>query len=686
MLSKTTGWLAGLILNSMLALQAMAAPDPQAGQLLLTGTEAAAVHLETAIALQVQGLEAEVVMTQRFQNQSDEWVDGVYVFPLAESSAVKSLQMRVGERVIVGEIQERQQARAQFEAARTSGQKATLVEQHRPNLFRQELANIAPGETVEIRLGYSQSVTWSSGQFRLRLPTTLTPRYIPGITTAPEPGPMDASLSGWAPATDQVNDAPWITPPQRPVGADRILNPLTLTGVLKPGTVLAHIDSETHALAVEQNGSALEYHFQLVDGPVSMDRDVELSWTAVTGSEPVVLAFTETWQDAAYLQLLLMPPPALEARERLPRELVLVVDTSGSMAGMSIVQARESALMALERLQPTDRFNVLLFDSTTRSIFDESVPATAANLDRARLVLQGMQASGGTEMFSALSRALAHSPKEEHLQQIVFVTDGSVANEAALLALIHKQLGKARLFMVAIGSAPNHFFMRRAAAFGRGSFTDIAQLAQVRERMGELLKKLESPLITDLQIHWPWDVDMYPERVPDLYWGEPLRVVARVPAGFDAPAVIRVSGASADSAWVREVNVAPSRQPAPGAGAVATMPVLAQRFGREKITALENRFYRGEDREQAQQSILPVALAYQLMSPYTSLVAIDRTPARTSGESVTEVAVANALPAGTAMRAMGYPQTDAGFTWHLLMGGLALTGLALLRLAGNDDE
>ena len=528
MLSKATGWLAGLILSSTLALQAMAAPDPQAGQLLLTGAEDAAVHLDTAIALQIQGLEAEVVMTQRFQNQSDQWVDGVYVFPLAESSAVTSLHMRVGERVIIGEIQERQQARARFEVARASGQKATLVEQHRPNLFRQELANIAPGETVEIRLGYSQAVIYSGGQFRLSLPTTLTPRYIPGNPGSPESGPVHASPSGWALPTDQVTDAPWITPPQRPVGVDAILNPLTLTGVLKPGAVLAHIDSATHGLTVGQHAAETEYHFQLENGPVSMDRDVELSWTPVPDPEPVVLAFSEAWQNEVYLQLLLMPPPVLETQQRLSRELVLVVDTSGSMAGTSIVQARESALMALERLQPDDRFNVLLFDSSTRSIFDGAVPATDANLHRARSVLQSMQASGGTEMFPALSRALAHPPTGDHLQQIVFVTDGSVGNEAALLELIYNDLGNARLFMVSIGSAPNHFFMRRAAEFGRGSYTDIAQLAQVRDRMGELLKKLESPLVTDLQIHWPWNVDMYPERMPDLYWGQPLRVVARV--------------------------------------------------------------------------------------------------------------------------------------------------------------
>lgn len=686
MLSKATGWLAGLILSSTLALQAMAAPDPQAGQLLLTGAEDAAVHLDTAIALQIQGLEAEVVMTQRFQNQSDQWVDGVYVFPLAESSAVTSLHMRVGERVIIGEIQERQQARARFEVARASGQKATLVEQHRPNLFRQELANIAPGETVEIRLGYSQAVIYSGGQFRLSLPTTLTPRYIPGNPGSPESGPVHASPSGWALPTDQVTDAPWITPPQRPVGVDAILNPLTLTGVLKPGAVLAHIDSATHGLTVGQHAAETEYHFQLENGPVSMDRDVELSWTPVPDPEPVVLAFSEAWQNEVYLQLLLMPPPVLETQQRLSRELVLVVDTSGSMAGTSIVQARESALMALERLQPDDRFNVLLFDSSTRSIFDGAVPATDANLHRARSVLQSMQASGGTEMFPALSRALAHPPTGDHLQQIVFVTDGSVGNEAALLELIYNDLGNARLFMVSIGSAPNHFFMRRAAEFGRGSYTDIAQLAQVRDRMGELLKKLESPLVTDLQIHWPWNVDMYPERMPDLYWGQPLRVVARVPAGFDAQAMIRVSGVSADAAWVQEVTVPPSRQPASPEAAMSTVPVLAQRFGREKIAALENRLYRGEDRQQAQQSILPVALEYQLMSRYTSLVAIDRTPARAPAEPIAEVAVANALPAGSAMRAMGYPQTDAGFTWHLLLGGLALTGLALLRLAGEGDE
>ncbi|UTF58600.1 marine proteobacterial sortase target protein [Gilvimarinus sp. DA14] len=657
---------------------AAAQSSEQTGQLELDGG-GQALHLASHYTLTIQGLEARVELTQKFKNTADTWVNATYVFPLPEDSAVSRLTMKVGERIIEGEIQEKQKARETFAAAKAAGQKASLVEQQRPNLFRQQLANVGPGETVEVTLGYSQQVIYDSGEFRLRIPTTLTPRYIPGVTRSdllPEAS-IATGVSGWALPTDQVADAHLMTPPQLHSRPAKLLNPMTLDVHLQAGMPLQSVVSDTHAISVEI-AAQTERRIRLQKNTAEMDRDFELRWRAQPDAAPVAAQFVSQWRGERYAQILLMPPQQIDSRQVLPRELILVVDTSGSMAGQSIEQARQSALMALDQLSAGDRFNVVFFASQTRAVFSQAVLASEHNKLEARREILAMRADGGTEMHAALSRAFDHKGEQSHLQQIVFVTDGSVGNESQLLTLIHRRLGNARLFTVAIGSAPNRFFMRRAAEFGRGSFTEIANANQVQERMQQLLSKLQKPVVTNVSIDWPQPVEAFPRQVPDLYWGEPVQVIAKLPpwpSRSDARVVVR--GESAGKPWLRELVL--------GDGAVGGeeefVPLLAQRFGREKIAFLEDEAYRAGEGDSASGKILPVALKYQLMSRFTSLVAVDKTPSKPAAETAREQALANAMPAGASMRAVGYPQTATGVAWHWLLGALAL--LALLVLQGR---
>ncbi len=669
-----------VVFLGLVPLGVMAEENAEAGHLVLSGeTRQEVLHLGTQVEMTIKGLQSQVEVTQRFKNNSNDWTNATYLYPLPEDSAVSHLKMIIGERVIIGQIQEKQKARANFERAKAEGKKATLMEQQRANLFRQELANIAPGETIEIQISYSQQVLYDQGEFRLRMPTTLTPRYIPGVTRADllESAQISTATNGWALPTDQVADAHLITPPQRHVQPGTLLNPIEIDIRLEPGMALTKVESASHSLQIERD--QLDYRIRFAAGQVSMDRDLELSWMPEPQDAPVAAMFSDQWRGDRYLQLLLMPPRDLAQAQALPRELILIVDTSGSMAGSSIEQARASALMALGQLGSNDRFNLILFNSATHTLFNQAVPATSAYLDKARRAVQQMQAGGGTEMWPALESAFKHPASERHLQQIVFVTDGSVGNEAELLKLIHRQLGEARLFTVAIGSAPNRFFMRRAAEFGRGSFTEIATGEQVGERMKTLLSKLEKPVVSDLTIDWPQPVEVFPHKIPDLYWGEPLMVTAKLPPWpLGANALIRLSGKSAGKPWVRDLAL----QPAADAPASEGIPVLAQRFGREKIAALENRLHQSGDADKARAKILPVALEYQLMSRFTSLVAVDKTPARELSEQVVDRGVPNAMPAGSQMRAVGYPQTAAGSLWHWLLGSLALLALLVQHFWG----
>ncbi|WP_319024715.1 marine proteobacterial sortase target protein [Microbulbifer hainanensis] len=673
--------------------------DVKAGDLLfrigLRGQYVPSVHLASHAKVSVRGLVAEVRLEQEFINRTQQWQEAVYVLPLPEQAAVNGLEIQVGKRRIVGKVRERQEAAKIYRAARAAGKRAALLEQQRPNLFTNKVANIAPGETVRVHIRYLQPVNYDSGAFSLRLPTTLTPRYIPGdIIGAGVAGEGEAPLAlnseGWALPTDQVPDADKITPFMQPaaeldgLGSHRISIDVALDG----GLPLANISSPYHDIDSSKTPSG-GYAIALRGGSALMDRDFVLRWRPRASAMPRAALFTETkpavaadangdsvGQQDTYLQLLLLPPDAVGKVRRLPREVVYVIDTSGSMGGNSIRQAKESLLLALSRLQPGDRFNVIEFNSVTRAFFPRPVVADAQSIQHARTQVENLQASGGTEMAPALRLAFSQQlPGDESLvRQVIFITDGAVGNERALFELIHQSLADARLFTVGIGSAPNSHFMRKAAQFGRGTFVTIGDLSEVQERMQALFAKLENPLVTDLQLRWPQGlvVDAYPKRIPDLYRGEPLQLVAQIEGG-QLHGKVELHGRLAGQQFQRELTLqSSSGDSGQGVGSV---------WARSKIDALRDRqLTTGENTEEGQSlrgQILQLALDHQLASPYTSFVAVEEKVVRPQGQGLSKSPVPNAVARGQILQRQTYPRTAAGI-YAQLLSAAGLLGLGLL--------
>ena len=472
----------------------------QSGQMLFhnrsTGHYSPAVLQDSKVHFDISGMIAVVRLEQTFNNSSDRWVEAVYAFPLPETAAVRAMEMRIGERRIVGRIKEKSLAKKIYQAAKREGKKASLVEQQRPNLFTNRVANIAPGEQIMVRLEYVQRAEFAHGEFSLRFPMTITPRYIPGtpISKSRDMEAIDTiELSpylGWAQPTDQVPDAHAITPlldPGFSVDGGPV-NPIEITALLDAGMPLAKVDSIYHELAMSRSKN--RYDIRLARGFSEMDRDFVLSWQPVTGAMPRAAAFTEEVAGEHYGLLMVVPPalanPTKEAQ--LPREIIFVIDTSGSMGGVAIEQARESLSLALGQLRPEDSFNVIEFNSTHHALYKAAVPATRHHVQRALEYVRQLRAGGGTEMLPAIRTALGvarGSNAEIHakLRQVVFITDGAVGNEQQLYGEITAQLGDNRLFTVGIGSAPNSWFMRKAAQFGRGTHIHIGDLAEVGHKI-----------------------------------------------------------------------------------------------------------------------------------------------------------------------------------------------------------
>ncbi|MBT8058629.1 MAG: VWA domain-containing protein, partial [Gammaproteobacteria bacterium] len=347
-------------------------------------------------------------------------------------------------------------------------------------------------------------------------------------------------------------------------------------------------------------------------------------------------------------------------------EVVFVIDTSGSMEGASIRQARSALELGLKFLGPDDRFNLIEFDSDTRALFDESVPVQSPYLEEALDFIDDLRANGGTVMAPALARALDLPAQDGLLRQVIFVTDGSVGNEQELLLQVGDQLGDSRLFTVSIGSAPNAWFMRKAAEIGRGSHTHIGKLDEVAERMASLWTRIQHPALQDICVDWGTEAEFYPEIVPDLYAGEPLWLSARLTR---EPSEVLVCGELEGRYW--ETVARPER--AGGSAALAGL------WARHKIEALEDSRIFGVDADEVQRGVTELGLDFGLLTPYTSLVAVDRTPVRPQSAGLSARDVPNLLPAGTTLAA-GFSQTATGWPAQLalsLFSLLVATGMLL---------
>jgi Ca-activated chloride channel family protein len=627
-----------------------------------TGARVASPLLFTDVHMSIGGMIARVEVRQRFVNPTADWREGIYVFPLPENAAVDHLHMQIGERIIDGQIQERDDARRSYESAKSEGRKATLVAQERPNMFTTSVANIGPNEEIVVAIEYQQSLRYDGGSFRLRFPLAITPRYIPGV-----PVKEGGTDSGWSPATGEVLDADRITPPV----ADRhdgYVNPVRITIELSAGFPLARLASTYHPMTIEEQPGH-RFRLALAEGPIPAARDFELVWTPDVGAEPGAALFTETKGGKTYALLMALPPAASKpAPPRPPREVTYIVDTSGSMEGVSIAQAREALLMALDRLQPGDRFNVIEFNSQAHALYPATVSADTGTLSRAKRFVASLRARGGTEMLPALKAALTGERESSMLRQVVFLTDGAVGNEDAILRLINENIGDRRLFTVGIGPAPNMFFMTRAAQFGRGTFTAIGDVREVKERMTALFVKLESPALTDIAIDWPDGADVWPRIVPDLYAGEPVIVSAQFNANAGS-GNIALSGRRADTVWGTLLPEAPT----------ASEPGVAVLWARAKIGALMDAGRKGASEDEVRSAVLDVALTHHLVSKYTSLVAVDVTPAKPAGIPAPASAIPGNIPEGLT----GFdqlPRTATPAPLLLLAGALALLLAGVLAL------
>jgi Ca-activated chloride channel homolog len=624
--------------------------------------------LHTDVGLDVRGLVVAGTVTQQYANSTTEPIEAVYVFPLPQDAAVYDMEIKIGERVIRSEIHERADAKRVYETAKSAGKRAALVEEQRPNIFTTSIANIMPGDHIDIRLQYVEPLVWKEGTVRLEFPMVVGPRYIPGTQA------LGHSGTGWAKDTDAVPDASQITPiVHNPENRSR--HDLSLSVDLDAGFETASIHSVSHAINVQHLADGRQ-HVDLAGGATIPNKDFVLEVQQAESTRPKADLFLSPASGSGETHFLLTAfPPTVQPREQMPVEMLYMIDVSGSMEGSSITQAREALLQALDRLRPGDRFGILAFSSGFREFAQVPLPATNENLAAARDYLQNLRAGGGTEMLPALLHLMRKPQIPGYLRNIVLLTDGDLGNEDQIFKALRSDLGGARLYTIAIGSAPNLFLATKMAQFGRGTFTHIADLSEVQKQMTGLFESIESPVLTDvaLQFEGVEVADVYPERPADLFMHQPLLIFGRITKGRVGK--VHLTARAGNEPFETTIAFDASK---------ATFhPGITTLWARQRVETLMDQWREANEAEQAQirSTVIAHAIQYRLVTRFTSLVAVEEVVANPGGQSKT-VPVPTELPSGMQMdKVFGAPATGTADAFLEALGlALLIAGMALFFL------
>lgn len=587
----------------------------------------------TSVVADVPGTCARVRVTQEFVNPTKDKIEALYVFPLPNEAAVDWMEMKVGNRTIRAEIKEREEAKKIYAQAKEQGHIAALLDQERPNIFTQSVANIEPGGKVTVTISYLQILDYEDGYYEFVFPMVVGPRYMPG-------NPTGQSGSGIAPDTDQVPDASKISPPITPPGT-RAGHDISVEVRIDAGTPISDITSKQHQVDVERSGKSGAV-VKLRRNDSIPNKDFILRYSA--GGKQVqtgILTHTRAEGDG-FFTLIVQPPARPQAAQIIPKEMIFVIDCSGSMMGEPIEKAKGTMDLCIRQMNPDDTFQLICFANNTAKLFDTPQPNTPDNQLMGLTFLRDRMGSGGTEMLKPVKEVLSLPEDPNRVRIVCFMTDGYVGNDMEILDAIKKDIGHTRIFSFGVGTSVNRYLLDNMAKIGRGAAEYVTLGSPGREAADRFHDRIGNPLLTDISVDWGGlaVTQVYPETPSDLFSGKPLIIKGR----YTKPGSgrITVSGRHGDDTWSQTVDaVLPAKEPGH-----AALPAL---WAREHINQLTEAdllgIEQGKPDPVIKTSIIKTALEFRLMSQYTSFVAVEDKIVTRGGKPV-KVAVPVEMPQG----------------------------------------
>jgi Ca-activated chloride channel homolog len=621
--------------------------DPAVDRLPLKSTE---------VQVNISGVIADVVVTQRYKNEGQRAIDARYVFPGSTQAAVYGMNVRLADRLITAKIREKQQAKIEFDAAKREGKTAALLEQHLPNVFQMNVANIMPGDDVKVELRYTELLKPQSGNYQFVFPTVVGPRYN-------------------SPQSSQAQ-AQWVSKPFFAAGQagganfDIQVNMQTPLGIKE-------VRSNSHAIEVQNQGAERALvSLQATTNKPANNRDFILDYRLAGDQiESGVMLFKG--QDENFFLAMVEPPKAVPTQLINPREYVFVVDISGSMHGFPLDTAKAMLRELIGGLRPSDSFNVLLFAGSNRFLSPQSVPATPANIAQALRTIDQMGGGGSTELIPALKRVYAQPKAADVSRTVVLVTDGYVTVEREAFELVRRNLSQANVFSFGIGSSVNRHLMEGLARAGRGEPFIITNAGQAPEQAKRFRQMIESPVLTQVKARFEGlDVyDVEPAQLPDVLGERPVIVFGKYKGEVASKAQLVVEGQSANGPYrsATPINAPLNNQNA----------ALRLLWARERILQLSDQeSLDGSDRYKT--AITDLGLKYALLTAYTSFIAVDHVVRNTAPQNNTDVNQPSPMPEGVSNQAIGaeVPGTPEPETW----GAMLLTASLLAMLARRRQK
>lgn len=561
----------------------------------------------------LEGLTGQLLLQQTFVNTHDIALEATYIFPLPERGAVQRFRMKIGERLIEGELKERAAARREYREAIQQGHQAAITEEERPGVFTIRVGNIPPGERVQVHLEIAQPLPCTDGEVLFRFPLCVAPRYIPGAALNRTP-----VGSGTHADTDAVPDASRITPPVLLPGFP---NPVALriavcfpNGSLRPQL----IKSSLHAITEEDKSDALCLRIKPGE---RLNRDFILRYRLANDAIQTSVTLHPDEDALAGIFALTLLPPNVEFKSGKPRDVVLLLDHSGSMAGWKMVTARRACARIIEQLSDKDRFHVLAFDSTIiePSGLNGLEAATYSNRSKALQFLDNITADGGTEILPALDRGLnsllSTAKDTQREKSLVLITDGQVGNESQLLRQLGDRCKQVRIHALGIDRAVNLGFLQQLADISSGSCFLVESQEQLETVIDQVQRRLGDPVLQNLQIRADGikldEHSLIPARLPDLFAGTPVTIRGRYQGKPSATFVISANTAEGKP-WKQSIPAV--RQ---------DLPALTTLWVKHRLRDLEDG-YAILPSHDTEQMIIGLSLKYQVLCKFTSFLAVDR--------------------------------------------------------------
>ncbi|MEH2149683.1 VIT domain-containing protein [Nostoc sp.] len=553
----------------------------------------------TEVLAKIAGNLSRVEVIQSFENPFTQPLEAVYIFPLPDEAAVDDMEIKIGSRIIKGNIKKREEAVAIYEKAKQEGRTAGLLEQERDNIFTQSLANIKPGEQIDVTIRYTESLKFESGNYEFVFPMVVGPRYIPGT-------PIDGSGD-----TDQVPDAFRITPPVVLEGT-RSRHNINVTVEIDAGLPISEVRSPSHQLKIEHSGQIVR--IQLAGEETIPNKDLILRYQ-VSGNETQSTVLTQADDRGGHFAIYLIPALEYSTDEIVPKDVVFLVDTSGSQSGDPLQKCQELMWRFINGLNPNDTFTIIDFSDRVRQLSPTPLPNTAENRAKAIAYINNLQADSSTEMLSGIRKAINFPTPTGRLRSVVLLTDGYIGNENEILAEVqqHLQPGN-RLYSFGVGSSVNRFLLNRIAEIGRGISTIIRHDEPTEEVAEKFYTQINNPVLTNIQISWHGDTEspvIYPAIAPDLFSEQPLVLFGRKQNKVSGN--LQISGIAAGGKHYEKTFHLKFEE----TGNLA----VAQLWGRACIKDLMNQMVSFETKAGV-EAVTETALTYQLLSQYTAFVAV----------------------------------------------------------------